>query len=157
MRLNNSGNPPQCWCVKPVITCEPDMRLKPELRFRPTLSNMNMRRFERIAFVRVEEKAQPIKTKNDWHRYKSICPVNTVCPSGSRGQSSARSVVKIARCRKAGIVESPSASTTPLSPALSSLEFSTNLFFSSSGCGGHAKEHSRNKSDRPDSNPRTCG
>ena len=33
------------------------MRLKPELCFSLALSHMNMRRFERIAFVGVEEKA----------------------------------------------------------------------------------------------------
>ena len=33
------------------------MRFEPKLCFSRALSHMNMRRFERIAFVRVEEKA----------------------------------------------------------------------------------------------------
>ena len=86
MRLNNAGNPPQCWCVKPVIPRQPDLRLKPELRFRPALSNMNVRRLERIAFIRIEEEAQSIETKDNRHHYSpnSICSGNTPGPSGSR-------------------------------------------------------------------------
>ena len=57
----------QSACVESFAVCHPHVRVQPELGFPTFAANVNMDRLARAAFVRVEEKSEPLVAQDDWH------------------------------------------------------------------------------------------